>query len=192
MLISSLGSSFIESLRTQLLGWAVTALLGFLVIFPRYFMEKIKFALNRADLRVKQYEELAADVSQYISLAGYCAEFIHEENTPRETLAELNTKYNDSIMTLKKKEFVFLSWMKKFWGEEKTGQFERFMKATAELDSAFHSLNDEFAKVILEKKKPYIDRKRATEALEAITPALEAVRKLGHELLATAINITYH
>ena len=46
--------------------WLVTTAVALLTIFWDRLLARIRFQLNRADLRVKQYEELAQDLSRYI------------------------------------------------------------------------------------------------------------------------------
>ncbi len=36
---------------------------------------------------------------------------------------------NESITTLRKKEFVYLSWIQKYWGKDDAAKFGAFMKS---------------------------------------------------------------
>jgi hypothetical protein len=57
-----------SSLVSQTATWLVALIIAVLTLFSSRLTESIKFALNRADARTSQYEELATEVSQYILL----------------------------------------------------------------------------------------------------------------------------
>ncbi|GAA4459672.1 hypothetical protein GCM10023156_39580 [Novipirellula rosea] len=99
------------------------------------------------------------------------------------SLTGLITEYNESISTLRKKEYVYLAWIQKFWGEGEVARFEEFINAVREFDSAIHSLNDQFEAVNITEKQEKVDPERAKEALELLIPAVESVRKNGRRLL---------
>src|ERR1039457_6332335 len=173
-----------SSLKTQTATWLVAFAIAILWLFSSHITESVKFALNRADLRTKQYEELATAVSHYIFSAELNTEFIEHDWTTKATMTELVKEYNESITTLRSKEFVYQSWIHKFWGNNEADQFESFMKSVREFDSTVHSLNDEFEEVNIKGSKPKIDRKRAEEALKVMKPAIDNMRKQGRALLA--------
>lgn len=173
------------SLKKQTATWAVTLVLGILGLFSSYIIESVKFALNRADLRTKQHEELATEVSHYIFSAELNTEFIEHDWTTKAAMTELLQEYNESITMLRKKEFVYLSWIQRYWGKDETAKFAAFMELVRKFDSTIHSLNDEFEKVSIKESKPKIDRKRAEEALKVMKPAIENMRKHGLEFLTT-------
>ncbi len=99
-------------------------------------------------------------------------------------MTNLLNNYNESIKTLRKKEFVFQSWVRKYWGKNEASQFDSFMKSVREFDSAGHSLNDEYEAVNITGSKPKIDRKRAEEALKIMHPAIDNMRKQSGALMA--------
>lgn len=92
---------------------------------------------------------------------------------------------NESITTLCKREFVYLSWIQKYWRKDESAKFEAFIKSVREFDLEIHSLNDEFEEVNIKESKPKIDRRRAEEALKVMKPAIENMRKQGLEFLTT-------
>ena len=155
--------------------------------FSSYITESIKFALNRANLRVKQYEELAADLSAYIFWAELNTEFIEHDWTTKPTMSELVKGYNDSLVMVRKKEFVYLSWIRKYWGQTEADQFESVMASVREFDLAIHALNDEFEAVNLAGTKARVDRKLAEDALKRMKPALENMRSQGRQFLMARI-----
>jgi hypothetical protein len=173
------------SFKTQTATWLVAFLIGILALFSGRITESVKFALNRADLRTKQYEELATEISQYIFSAELITEFVERGWTTKKTLTDLVTQYNTAITTLRKKEFVYTAWVQKYWGREQLSDFDEFMKSVVEFDKAIHSLNDEFEKVNITGKQEKVAPKRAEEALKLMRPAAAELRKHGRAFLAS-------
>jgi len=173
------------SIKTQTATWLVAFFVAMLTVFSGYITESIKFALNRADLRTKQYEELATEISQYIFSAELNTEFIEHNWTTKDTLKDLNTEYNASITALRKKEFVYEAWIKKYWGKEQSTKFNEFMGSVRQFDNAYHSLNDEFEKVVRTGTQMKVDPKRTKEALGLLQPAAAKLREYGRNLLVS-------
>jgi hypothetical protein len=178
-------NGMLTSLKTQTATWFVGTLIAIMGLFSSQLTESIKFALNRADLRTKQYEDLATEVSQYIFSAELNTEFIENDWTTRETMTGLLTEYNESITTLRKKEFVYLAWIQKYWGIGLAGRFETFMIAVRKFDAAMHLLNNEFEAVNISKTKDKVDKKLAEEALKTLKPAVDSLRSEGRQLLVS-------
>jgi hypothetical protein len=55
-------NGIISSLKSQTATWLVALLIALLSIFSSQITERVKLALNRADLTSKYYEELASDL----------------------------------------------------------------------------------------------------------------------------------
>jgi hypothetical protein len=185
---SGVFKTILTSFSAEFVKWLIAALLAILTLFSSQFTESIKFALNRADLRTKQYEELATNVSRYIFAAEINTEFLENGWTSEPTLSILVKDYNDSYVTLRGKEYVYLFWVQKYWGKNEAAQFESFMRSVRKFDLAFHPLNDEFYEVNIAKSKKEVDEKRAAEALETIKPAVEDMVSQGRQFLMTAAN----
>ena len=171
------------SLEKQTATWLVAFLIGILGLFSGRITESVKFALNRADLRTKQYEELASEISQYIFCAELNTEFIENNWTTKRTLTDLVTDYNTSITTIRKKEYIYAVWIQKYWGKGQSAKFSAFMEALRDFDKAIHSLNDQFEKVIITGKQETLDPERAKEALKQLKPAAKNLRERGRNLL---------
>jgi len=184
-------NSWLESIRTSILTqtgtWLVAFIIAILGLFSSRIIESIRVALNRADLRIKQYEELASDISQYIFVAEYNTEMIENNWTSRQTIIDMVKEYNESITSLRKKEFIYLSWIQKYWSKKEILQYEAFMNSVKDFDSALHLLNKEINAVIITKTKIKIDRKDADKALIVIKPAVQNVRTRGRKLLAVIL-----
>jgi hypothetical protein len=171
------------SLKTQTATWLVAFLIGILALFSGRITESVKFALNRADLRTKQYEDLATEISAYIFYAELTTEFIEHGWTTKKSMTDLITAYNTSITSLRKKEFVYAAWVKKYWGAAQLSKFDAFMKSVAEFDKAIHLLNDEFEKVNITGTQDRINPDRAKEALKQLKPAATKLRDDGRAFL---------
>jgi hypothetical protein len=175
--------TILTSFRTQLGTWLIGALIAILGVFSSWFTEQIKFGLNRADLRTTQHEELASEVSEHIFSAELTTEFIEHGWTTKQTMTDLLKDYNASITTLRKKEFVYLAWIHKYWGDAQVLKFKSFMSVVREFDSAIHSLNDEFEAVNISETKSKVDDQAGAEAVKKMKPIGENLRLKGRALL---------
>ena len=123
--------------------WLAATIVAFLTIFSDKILERIRFRLNRADLRTKYFEELATDLSTYL----FYSEIFHERyqkdwaNDP-EDLAAIGGAINGAITTLRKKEYVYRAWVRKYWGSTAVKQFGEVMAAVKSVDDAIHAFND--------------------------------------------------
>ena len=96
--------SVADSLKSQTGAWFVGFVISVLALFSLRITEDIKFALNSADLRTKNYEELASNLSEYNFEAELFVEFIANGWTDAVAMTPLVNEYNNSIDTLRKKE----------------------------------------------------------------------------------------
>jgi hypothetical protein len=173
------------SLNTQTATWLVAFLIGILSLFSGRITESVKFALNRADLRTNQYEELATGISQYIFSAELNTEFVENNWMTKPTLTEMVTEYNTSITTLRKKEFVYTAWIQTYWSKTESAKFDEFMETVREFDKAIHSLNDEFEKINITGEMNKVDPERAQKALKLLKPAAKKLREQGRAFLVS-------
>ncbi|HVG45054.1 MAG TPA: hypothetical protein VM890_10005 [Longimicrobium sp.] len=132
------------------------ALLAMVTVFSDKIAARIRLALNRADLRVKQFEEMALDLSDYAFHAELSHEFIKKGWDTPEELAPIIRDYNAAITTVRKKEFVYRSWVRRYWRPERLVQFEALIQTVKRVDGAVHDLNDSG------------DMRRKLEALETL------------------------
>jgi hypothetical protein len=181
--MSGLWTAIETSFRTQLATWIVAFLIGILGLFSSSITERIKFALNRANLRTTQYEELASETSSYIFSTELMAEFLEKGWTTKPTMTELLKDYNASITTLRRKEFVYSSWIRRFWGPDKVAVFKSFMSTVREFDAELHSLNNEFEKVNITGTQTKISDKAAADAVNHMKPTIEKLHARALELL---------
>ena len=103
------------SLKAQTGAWLVTFVLAIMSIFSVKITENLKLAVNRADVASEYYEELASDLSEYRFEAELFVEAIDHGWTKADLIEPLVKDYNGSITKLRKKEWVYQSWMRRFW-----------------------------------------------------------------------------
>jgi hypothetical protein len=169
------------SLKAQTTAWLVGVIFAFLSIFSSKITENVKLALNRADLASKYYEELALDLSEYRFEAELMVESVERGWTKADLLQTLVKDYNESITKLRKKEWVYQSWMRRYWGEQQIKAFTQCMDAVRAFDREAHNLNDEIAAVV-DKKKKNFDKSAAAAAVDRLKPALKTLLESSDDL----------
>jgi len=127
----------IEEFFKTLGGGAAVIILGAVTVFSDKLFGRVKLALNRADLRIKQYEEMAIDLSNFVFQVELQHEFIkHDWNTD-----QITPDYNTSITAIRGKEFVYRAWVKRYWpGKEE--EFSNLFRLIRKIDLAVHALNE--------------------------------------------------
>jgi len=116
--------------RDNVGAWLAAALVALLTVFSDKLLERIRFRLNRADLRAKYFEELAVDLSTHIFFAEiFCERYQKGWAGDAEDMASLGGEVNGAVTTLRKKEFVYRSWVHRYWGDKTVAQFAEVMAA---------------------------------------------------------------
>jgi hypothetical protein len=124
--------------------WLAATIVGLLTIFSDKILERIRFRLNRADLRTKYFEELAIDLSAYVFYAEIFEERYRRGWTDdRDDLDAVGGEVNGAVTTLRKKEYVYRSWARRYWGPEAETKLAEAMNAVKAVDDAIHMFNDE-------------------------------------------------
>ena len=181
------GSGLGSSLRTQTATWFVGAVIALLSVFSSHLTEGVKASINRADLRTKSYEELSKDLSEYVFVSELCQEYIEHGWTSRDDMVPLIKEYNDAITKLRKNEFVYLSWLSRYWGKAEVEVLSKVMATARKFDQQVHALNDEFEAVNVKKSKETIDKETGKKASEDMRPTLDALRTQVRDLLERSI-----
>lgn len=171
------------SLRNQAATWFVGTVIALLSVFSSNLTEGIKDSIHRSDLRAKSYEEMAQDLSAYVFASELWWEYIDHGWTSREAITPLMTKYNESITTVRKKEFVYLSWLSRSWGKADVKMFADVMVTLRALDHTIQTLNDEVIAVAFKGSKETIDRDKGKAASLAMRPILDTLRGQVQALL---------
>jgi hypothetical protein len=179
---SSRPISFVDSFRSQTATWLVAFLIGILTIFSSKLSENIKFAVNKADLRTKYYEELVSDVSEFNFEAEFWAEEVRHNRTTEPSLKQTVSEYDTSITKLRKKEWVYQSWIKRYWEEKQAAAFSQYVSTVKAFDLEAHSLNDEIEAVV-NKKKDKFDQSTSEAAAQRLEKALKKVQDASRDLI---------
>lgn len=115
-------TTLLGSLKTQAATWFVGVVISILAIFSSEITEYVKVALNSADFRSQYYNELAVNLSEFNFDAELVVEYLDKGWTEAEAMTPLLTDYNASITNLRKKEYVYLSWVGRYWGKPKISE----------------------------------------------------------------------
>jgi hypothetical protein len=86
---------------------------------------------------------LALDLSAYL----FYAELFHERHSRGWTknpddLGAIGGEVNRAVVTLRKKEYVYRSWAKRYWGREPETELVEVLAAVKASDDAVHLFND--------------------------------------------------
>jgi hypothetical protein len=175
----SLGDWLREETRT----WVATIAVAVLAVFSGKITEYVKVALNSADFREKNYEELAANLSEFNFDAELLVEYLDNNWTTAASLTPLINEYNDGVTKMRKNEYVYLWWLRRYWGTSKIQEFSKTYEAIKAIDAEFHSLNDELEAVNIKKGKEKVDERRAKQAIASLRPALKKLQDSSKMLL---------
>ena len=162
-------------IKTNVATTIATLFLSIITIFSNTLTERIKFALNRADLRTTSYEKITHDVSGFVFFDENATESLKQGLTDKNALTNVITPYNDAITELRSQEYVIRSWLNRYWQKEDMDRFEELMQTVKDIDQQFHRLNPEFVQVVYYKKKS-VDTTLANKTineLEKLNPQLE-------------------
>ena len=173
----------LDSLRTQLITWVVGIIIAILGLFSGQIVESIKFSLNKADSRSKHYEELAVDFSQYLFRSEILHEFLEENWTTKPTLTSIVNQYNNAIREIRKKEYVYISWIDRYWEQEDGDRFAATMELVRKFDKLVHTLNDEFEAINIRESKEKMTADTAASAAENLEPILTEMKAEVREML---------
>jgi hypothetical protein len=123
--------------------WLVATAVALLTIFSDRLLARIRFQLNRADLRVKQYEELAQDLSTYTFwVEVYQERYARGWTDDPDDLTAVADKMNEAMVALRTKQYVYWSWVKTYWGEMAVQDFTKVIEIIRKVDLRTHDFND--------------------------------------------------
>lgn len=130
--------SFGSTLSTEIIKWAVPVVGALIAVFFTPLIEFLKLRLNRAEMRIKQYEEFARDISAFV----FQAELQHEFLTAGWNQENITKNYNGAITDLRSKELIYLSWAKRYWSPTQMTQFTEILQGVRIVDKGVHAFND--------------------------------------------------
>ena len=130
--------------------WVALTMVALLTVFSDKIIGRIRRALNRADLRSKYFEELAADLSSFV----FYADLFHLRHVRGEAHFEdvpsIGEEVNVAYVTLKKKEYVYRSWVRRYWTQSELVNFLGVFEAVEHVYEVlidFNESGDESAKI---------------------------------------------
>ncbi len=129
----------------------ITTFIAIITVFSDSFAGRIRFELNRADIRSTHYQEIAENFSSFIFETENIAEFYSNGWTTKTTLVPLSESYNKAIVELRRNEFTMLSLLKKFWDKSHREEFIEIMALVKQIDHQVHLLTPYTVEVINEK-----------------------------------------
>jgi hypothetical protein len=133
----------LHSLADQTATWFVGVVLALFGVFSGRLVETVKFALNRADLRTKYYEQLAVDLSSFVFAVNRLTKVYYGSSwATDEDKAAMAATYDETMVKLCSQEYVYLSWLQHYWNKKAVVAFERVMKEVRRLDSVLIELNE--------------------------------------------------
>jgi hypothetical protein len=134
---------FLNSFANQAGTWLIGAVLAMLGLFSARILERIKFALNRADLRVKYYEEMATEMSHFVFVIDRLIRVYYGSNwATEEDKGAIANEYNEVMNAISRKEYVYLSWLHRYWGQRAADAFAECMQKVRGVDLILIRLNE--------------------------------------------------
>ncbi len=140
---TALKASFLNNLLAYVVGVAI----AILSIFSDRITENIKDAINISDSRVTIYESLAKDIGYYLFYVDVLQDGFEDRWIRKSGLNSLIPKYNNSISQLRGNELLYISRVKRFWGNEESEKLEKLFVELGSLDDRVHDLNEQIGDV---------------------------------------------
>jgi hypothetical protein len=134
---------FFHSFADQAGAWFVGIILAILGLFPARLVEKIRFALNRADARAKYYEEMAIDISHFVFVIDRLVKvYFGSTWASDDDKSAIALEYNEVMNTLSRKEYVYRSWVQRFWDKKTAKAFDLTMDNIKAVDHLLILINE--------------------------------------------------
>jgi hypothetical protein len=137
-------SAFLHSFATQAGAWFVGLVLAVLGAFSARIVDKVKFALDRAGARAKYYEEMAVDISHFVFIIDRLANVYYGSRwASDEDKTAIAGEYNEVMNKISRKEYVYRSWLQRFWSKDVAEAFTRTMEKIRDVDRVLIRLNED-------------------------------------------------
>jgi len=135
---------FFHAFADQAGTWFVGIVLAIFGLFPARLVEKIRFALNRADARAKYYEEMAIDISHFVFIIDRLVKVSFGSTWARDDdKSGIAQEYNEVMNTLSRKEYVYRSWVRRFWDRKTAIAFDLTMDRIKAVDQLLILINED-------------------------------------------------
>jgi hypothetical protein len=129
-------STLLHSLSSQAGIWFVGFVIAMLSVFSGRIVESIKFGLNRADLGAKYYEEIATQISHFIFIVDRYIKVFHSSWINDDDRNAISVEYNGVTNSIRRKEYVYRSWMHRYWGKKRAAKFSTVLDKIGAVDAA--------------------------------------------------------
>jgi hypothetical protein len=137
-------TDFLHSFASQAGAWFVGLVLAVLGAFSARIVEKVKFALNRADARAKYYEEMAVDISHFVFIIDRLVNVYYGGRwASDEDKSAIAAEYNEVMNKISRKEYVYRSWLQRFWNKDVADAFTLTMEKIRTVDRVLIRLNED-------------------------------------------------
>jgi hypothetical protein len=103
--------SILAFVKQHFVTFMTTVVTGVLAACSGCIVENVKFGLNKADQRTKQYETLALEISKFVFATELNEEFLDNNWTKKKTVEWLIGDYNKAITNLRENEYVYMQWL---------------------------------------------------------------------------------
>jgi hypothetical protein len=167
--LAHFSGSLADQVGTWFAGSVVLAVLG---AFSGRLVEKVKFALNRADARIKYYEQLATDISHFVFIIDRTVKVYYGSTwASADDKGAIAAEYNEIMNKICRDEYVYLSWLNRYWGKHKTELFKLTMANIKRVDAVLIDLNEH--------------PKNKAVLITQLTSEFNSLTKAAHDLLET-------
>jgi hypothetical protein len=134
---------FLRSFADQAGTWFLGIVFALLGVFSGRLVETIKFALNRADLRSKYYEEMALEISRLVFIVDRLSKVYYGSNWASDSAKDdIANEYNEVMHEISRKEYVYLSWLQRYWGKGMVKAFACTMDKIRAVDAVLIRMNE--------------------------------------------------
>jgi len=119
----------------------LTAIVTLLTVFSNTLTERVKFGLDRADLRQAKFAKLSDDLSIYLFDCELEQEYLEEGVSRIDLYNSAGQELNNSITELRKTEYSNRAIIATYWNADEAQEFEGMMDDIKALDLVLHELN---------------------------------------------------
>jgi hypothetical protein len=170
---------FFHSFADQAGNWFIGVVLALLGVFSGRLAESIKFALNRADLRTKYYEELATNISHFVFMIDRLVRVSYGSSwASDDDKSAIANEYNETMNEICRKEYVYLMWLNRYWPKKEIDIFRLTMQKIKAVDTVLINLNE-----IQEHKNSKQHRAELNKGEEELKRAFQELQDAAQALL---------
>ena len=133
---------FTQDFSEALFDWLFPLSVLFVAIFFTPAIESIRLRMNRVDISTRQFEEFAADVSNFVFRAQRFHEYYRRNWIEPDVINPVIDEYFEAITRLRSKELVYQYWDQTYWKHSQRLLFQRALTVIRKVDREIHSFGD--------------------------------------------------